>query len=185
MEIETVPANVLKQKSLPVDIKGGEDCSELAKNMMEKMYECDGCGLAAPQVGVLKRLIVVDFTEDSEEDKGKKKEKKREPIYLVNPEIVSSSGDEVEGEEGCLSIPGIAINVKRPESVKVRAFGLEGNEFELDASGFPARVLQHEIDHLEGRTLFEHLDVIDRIEKFREYELAVASGAKPGQTSTE
>ncbi|WP_130820076.1 peptide deformylase [Anaerococcus vaginimassiliensis] len=110
----------------------------LLDDMAETMYEADGVGLAAPQVGILKRVIVVD---PHDETTGL--------VKLVNPEIIEADGEQV-GVEGCLSIPNFNATVKRPEHVKVKYIDEDGNEKIWDAHGFPAVILSHEIDHLDG-----------------------------------
>ena len=110
----------------------------LAEDMLETMYETGGVGLAAPQVGILKRLVVIDITEEQ-----------NEPLTMVNPEIIEADGEQV-GAEGCLSVPGDFGVVKRPEHVKVRAQDRDGNWFEVEGEGLTARAFCHELDHLEG-----------------------------------
>jgi len=107
----------------------------LIKDMKETMYNSKGIGLAAPQVGVLKRIIVVDVGNG--------------PVVMINPEIVEMQGSQVS-EEGCLSIPGIQKDVERPEKVKVNALSEKGEEIVIDGEGLLARALCHEIDHLHG-----------------------------------
>ena len=110
----------------------------LLDDMAETMYQADGVGLAAPQVGILKRVIVVD---PHDETTGL--------VKLVNPEIIEADGEQV-GVEGCLSIPNFNATVKRPEHVKVKYIDEDGNKKIWDAHGFPAVILSHEIDHLDG-----------------------------------
>ena len=110
----------------------------LLDDMAETMYQADGVGLAAPQVGILKRVIVVD---PHDETTGL--------VKLVNPEVIEADGEQV-GVEGCLSIPNFNATVKRPEHVKVKYIDEDGNEKIWDAHGFPAVILSHEIDHLDG-----------------------------------
>ena len=110
----------------------------LLDDMAETMYQADGVGLAAPQVGILKRVIVVD---PHDETTGL--------VKLVNPEIIEADGEQV-GVEGCLSIPNFNATVKRPEHVRVEYIDEDGNEKIWDAHGFPAVILSHEIDHLDG-----------------------------------
>ncbi len=109
---------------------------ELAQDMLDTMYEANGVGLAAPQVGILRQLVVIDVGEG--------------PIILVNPEIIETSGEQT-GEEGCLSVPGMSGQVTRPEHVKVRALDLDLNEAEYEGEGLLARAFCHELDHLEGK----------------------------------
>ena len=118
---------------------------KLAADMAETMYAAPGIGLAATQVDVHQRLLVLDISED-----------KSQLQVFINPEIISRSG-ECEGEEGCLSVPGIYEMVKRSERVQVRALDLEGKRFEVDAEGLLAVCLQHEIDHLDGKVFVEYL----------------------------
>lgn len=109
---------------------------ELIMDMLDTMYDASGVGLAAPQVGILKRIVTIDIGEG--------------PIVLVNPEIVESSGEQV-GDEGCLSVPGMAGQVTRPDYVKVKALDIHMNEVEYEGEGLLARAFCHEIDHLEGK----------------------------------
>ncbi len=109
---------------------------ELINDMFDTMYEAYGVGLAAPQVGVLKRIVVIDIGDD--------------PIVLINPEIIETSGEQT-GDEGCLSVPGKAGCVTRPNYVKVRAFDEDMEEIELEGTELLARAFCHEIDHLDGK----------------------------------
>ncbi len=108
----------------------------LAEDMLDTMYDADGVGLAAPQVGILKRLCVIDVGDG--------------PIILVNPEVIESSGEQT-GDEGCLSVPGMAGKVTRPNYVKVAALDLDLNPIEVEGEELLARALCHEIDHLSGK----------------------------------
>jgi peptide deformylase len=132
-------------------------------------------------VGISKRLIVIDVTPPGED--GEVKEKN--PIFFINPVVLRTWGEKELGDEGCLSIPGIQIPIERYSNVEVEALDLDGNPFTFEAEGFAARAVQHELDHLEGTTMFEHLNAIDRIAAFKEYEAALEAGAKPGDTSVE
>lgn len=118
---------------------------KLVADMAETMYEAPGIGLAATQVDVHKRVIVIDISED-----------KSELLALINPEILEREGEQV-CEEGCLSVPGIYEKVTRSERVKVRAIDPQGKSFTLEAEGLLAVCVQHEIDHLEGKVFVEHL----------------------------
>ncbi len=118
---------------------------KLAADMAETMYAAPGIGLAATQVNVHQRLLVLDISED-----------KSQLQVFINPEILSQEGA-CEGEEGCLSVPGIYETVKRSERVKVRALNLDGQPFEVEADGLLAVCLQHEIDHLDGKVFIEYL----------------------------
>ena len=140
---------VLRKRAEPV-LEITEAEIKLAEDMLMTLYATgNGIGLAATQVGVLKRFLVVDIGSDDEEEKF-------DPLLLFNPEILNTEGESV-AEEGCLSIPDIRADVKRPEKIAVKAVNINNNEIQFEAVGLMARVLQHEIDHLNG-TLF-----IDRI----------------------
>jgi len=150
-EILKYGAPELVQESDPIEVVD-EQLRELAQDMLETMYDAPGVGLAAPQVGTNRRLIVVDVTSGEEPGRG---------MVLVNPELVESNGSE-KSEEGCLSIPGFTAVVQRPMNVKVKAMDLDGNKIEVDAEDLEARVLCHEIDHLDG---ILYLDRISRLKK--------------------
>jgi len=127
---------------------------ELAAGMLKTMYESRGVGLAAPQVGVSRRLIVVNVGAAPE---------KGEEIVLVNPETVEFGEDRAEDEEGCLSLPGITRMVSRPGVVVVRGMGLDGAVREIEAEGMLSRVLQHEIDHLDGILFISKVSPADMV----------------------
>ena len=120
----------------------------LVNDMLETMYEEPGLGLAAPQVGVRKRLFVYDLSSADED---------YDPHVLINPEIIESDG-EWEFMEGCLSVPGLHWSIVRPKLVHVRGIDLDGNEVDIEADELKARLFQHELDHLNGVLLIEHLD---------------------------
>ncbi len=152
---------VLRQRALEVsDIDGR--LAGLVEDMLSTMYEAPGIGLAAPQVGVRKRLFVYDLDDD--------------PHVLVNPTIVEAAG-EWTYEEGCLSVPGLSWPITRPKQVHVRGFDLDGNEVSIEADELLARLMLHEIDHLDGVLLVERLDEDQRREAKRVLrERAMASG---------
>lgn len=142
-EIVTVPAPVLRRKALKVN-DFGASLQRLIDDMVETMRDAPGVGLAAPQVDVPLRVIVVEYGEDQDEDKPPK-------LYvLVNPEIVRASQETEMGVEGCLSIPGIAGEVERSLAVTVKGFNRRGQPIKVKAQGWLARIFQHEIDHLDG-----------------------------------
>lgn len=146
--------------------------SRLARQMARAMYKNGGCGLAAPQVGVSKRLVVFDCDVQSDEE---------HPVAIVNPVVTEHSDEVYVGDEGCLSIPGVTLQVPRWTSVRVEALNLEGNEMVFEAEqDLLCRCLQHEIDHLDGITMFERLDPVARIEALQQYQHALEMGAKPG-----
>lgn len=144
---------VLRTKAETID-RIDDEVRALASDMLETLAEADGVGLAGPQVGASVRLIVVQPPPDPEEARPS-------PRVFVNPEIVEKFGAATNAEEGCLSIPGVYETVKRPSGVRVRATGLDGDSIDERAEGILARILQHEIDHLDG-VLF-----VDRIGPMR------------------
>ena len=145
LHIIEYPDPRLKTVARPVT-RFDQRLSDLAKDMAETMYEAPGVGLAATQVNVHERLLVVDISET-----------KDQLHVLVNPEIVWASDEQVECEEGCLSVPGVYDAVTRPAKVKVRAQNVEGTPYELDCEGLLAVCVQHEMDHLLGKVFVEYL----------------------------
>jgi peptide deformylase len=180
MKIVVAPDPVLRTKCQPVLPEELPKLAKKAEQMAKLMYKAEGCGLAAPQVGIAKRLIVVDTA-----PRGEDKDFTPNPVFLVNPVITRLDGEKAVASEGCLSLPGISIDIERSQFIEIDALDLDGDEIHIEAEGFSARALQHELDHLDGITMFEHLDAIERIEKLKEFELAKAAGAKPGDTSVE
>ena len=139
---------VLRQRCADVtDVDGA--LVRLVDGMVETMYAAPGLGLAAPQVGVQKRLFVYDLGDDTG------------PKTLINP-VITESRDEWEFEEGCLSIPGLYFPIVRPKEIHLTGFDLDGNEVSIEADELLARLFQHELDHLEGKLLFEYLDASQR-----------------------
>jgi len=140
----------------------------LADDMWETMYDAQGVGLAAPQVGVLRRIVVIDVTEPPEEDE-EGEEPKPEPevvkYVLINPEIIEISDEKVKTNEGCLSVPGKIGVVERPARVKVRAMDIDGEFFEVEGEGMLAKALLHEIDHLEGVLYTDIAESVEEVEK--------------------
>ena len=147
-DIHQLGDRVLRQPAKRI-AKVDDNIRALARQMLQTMYSADGIGLAAPQVGINKRLIVVDC--DPEDPKV-------EPLILINPEIKDHSNDAVMGQEGCLSIPEVFLDVKRPSKITVSYKNESGRPQRIKASGLLARVIQHEIDHLDG-VMF-----VDRVE---------------------
>ncbi|MCC6698681.1 MAG: peptide deformylase [Candidatus Hydrogenedentes bacterium] len=129
---------------------------QFAENMFDTMYAFEGVGLAAPQVGVAKRMLVLD-------------EPDGEKMCLVNPEILESEGSE-DGSEGCLSLPEIYIQVPRATRIVVRAQDPLGNPLEFEARGFLARIIQHEVDHLDGVIFLDRVDMLTRHAKLQEWQ---------------
>ena len=148
--IVTPPDPVLRRKARPVTKFDG-NLQSLIDDMVETMREAPGVGLAAPQVGVSERVIVVEYAEQEEtEDDQEPKEVEPKLYVMVNPEIVKSSPDMVTGVEGCLSVPGFVGEVERNYEVRIKALNRRGQPMKLKADGWLARIFQHEIDHLNG-----------------------------------
>ena len=151
-EILVVPDPVLKQVSKPVETVD-DDLRALMDDMLETMYAAPGIGLAAIQVGVPKRVIVMDLARPDEE---------KQPRYFVNPEILWASEETAPYEEGCLSVPDIYDEVERPSRVKLRYMNYQGETIEEDAEGLYAVCIQHEMDHLDGVLFIDHLSRLKR-----------------------
>ncbi|MCA1933315.1 MAG: peptide deformylase [Calditerrivibrio sp.] len=149
LEIKKFPDQVLRKKALEVE-SFDNSLRELVENMAETMYSAPGVGLAAPQVGVSKRLFIIDISE-----------KKDNLNVFINPVIVNAEGEILE-EEGCLSLPGEYANVIRSREVEVLAYDLEGKQFSLKADGLMSRAIQHELDHLNGTLFIDKLPIFKR-----------------------
>jgi len=150
--ILTEPDPFLRQKSVRVD-SVTDEIRTLMDDMLETMYHAPGIGLAAIQVGVAKRVIVIDLSRNDE---------KKNPLYFVNPEIIINSNNKVAYEEGCLSVPGQFAEIDRPQKCKVKFLDYNGNEQTLEAEGLLATCLQHEIDHLEGILFIDYLSKLKK-----------------------
>ena len=174
-EIVVFPNEKLHVKCVDCDVND-KTLVKLSKTMSQIMYDNQGVGIASPQIGMNKRIIVVDCDYDVDD------KKTRDPLVLINPEIIKTSEEMLEENEGCLSCPGISVPVTRHQSVTVRFFDLSADEWEINADGLLARCLQHEIDHLNGITLFEACDAQARLKALEAYEIAKLNGAKPGDT---
>ncbi len=139
----------LRIKAAPID-RVNDDIRSLAQDMLETMYAAPGIGLAATQVNIPKRMLVIDVSE-----------KKDQPLCLINPMILEQQGV-LEMEEGCLSVPGVFDVVQRAERVKVEAIGLNGEPVTLEAEGLLAVCIQHEMDHLDGKLFVDYLSLLKR-----------------------
>ncbi len=156
LEIVKYPAPLLKERSEEVE-RIDEEVKTLIRDMVETMYTSNGVGLAACQVGVCRRIIVIDVSP---------MDPRHGLLALINPEIVSAEG-EVDSEEGCLSVPDFVEKVKRREKIRVRGFSPEGTGVEIEGEGILAIALQHEIDHLNGIVILDRISRLKR-ELFRE-----------------
>jgi peptide deformylase len=153
LAIIKLPDPILRKVSAPVE-RVDNELRKLADDMLETMYAAPGVGLAAVQVGVPRRLIVLDTAKGEDEPP--------RPLVLFDPEIIALGSELREHEEGCLSIPGVRIDIERPSSATVRFLDREGKRQELAADGLLATVVQHEIDHLNGRLIIDFLSRLKR-----------------------
>lgn len=151
-EILIVPDPRLKKECEPV-AEVNDEIRELLDDMLETMYAAPGIGLAAPQIGVMKRVVVMDVSDDKD---------KPEPLKLVNPEIIWESEDTSVYQEGCLSIPEQYADVERPAEVGLRYLDENGKEHEIEADGLLATCIQHELDHLDGILFTDYLSALKR-----------------------
>lgn len=149
LDILHFPDERLRKVCTPVD-EVNDEVRRTLDDMLETMYAAPGIGLAAIQVNIHKRMLVLDISEDNSD-----------PRCFINPEIISRDGQE-EMQEGCLSVPGFFENVTRAEKIRVRALDRDGNPFELDADGLLAVCIQHEIDHLDGKLFVDYLSPLKR-----------------------
>ena len=147
-----MPDPILREVSEPVN-KVDKEIKHLMDDMLETMYAAPGIGLAAVQIGILKRVIVIDLSKDNE---------KKDPIFIVNPKILSQSKELVAYEEGCLSIPNQFAEIERPKSCILEYLDYSGNKKEIEAQGLLATCIQHEIDHLNGILFIDYLSKLKK-----------------------
>jgi peptide deformylase len=152
LPILTAPDPRLKKKSLPVETVD-DDLRRLMDDMLETMHDAPGIGLAAPQIGVLKRVIVLDIDRE---------DTKTGPLFMANPEIVEASDEDTIYEEGCLSVPEHYSDVARPSKVTVRYLDRDGKQQDLVCEGLLSTCVQHEIDHLDGVLFIDHISSLKR-----------------------
>jgi len=175
LPIIKLPDPVLRKKSAPVE-RIDDELRKLAGDMLETMYDAPGVGLAAVQVGIPRRLIVLDTSKDEDNPA---------PLVLINPEIVSLGPELKLHEEGCLSIPDVQVEIERPSTLTVRYLDREGKQQEMAADGLLATAIQHELDHLDGKLIIDFLSRLKRdmvIRKFKK--LAKGETGKAPQAAT-
>ena len=162
-EILTEPNKILRQKSLAVDGVDG-DLQKLMDDMLDTMYAAPGIGLAAIQIGVPKRVIVLDigWRDKSESINDQKYEGRKNPMYFINPEIIERSTNNVIYEEGCLSVPGQFAEIDRPDKCHIKYLDYYGQPKKLVAEDMLATCIQHEIDHLEGILFIDYLSKLKK-----------------------
>jgi peptide deformylase len=163
-DIKVIDDPVLRRKAKKIE-KIMPETRKLIEDMIDTMRAAPGVGLAAPQVGVSERLIVVEFAEEDEEIDQEAPPKKKKLYAIVNPEIIWQSDEKLEGTEGCLSIPGWAGDVMRHEAVVVKGINRSGQRIKVKVDGWLARIFQHEIDHLDGILYTDRLISPDRFRR--------------------
>jgi peptide deformylase len=171
--ILTVPDPVLKRTSLPVAAVD-DDLRALMDDMLETMYAAPGIGLAAIQIGVPKRVIVMDLAREGEAP---------QPRYIVNPELVEANEELLPYEEGCLSVPDIYDEVERPSRVRVRYLNYQGEQIEEEAEGLYAVCIQHEMDHLNGVLFIDHLSRLKRQRAIQKVKKAERDRTEDGEAA--
>ncbi|MBY3415083.1 peptide deformylase [Rhizobium laguerreae] len=162
-----LPDPVLRQLSKPIE-RVDSDLQRLADDMLETMYDAPGIGLAAIQIGVPRRMLVIDISREGEE---------RQPQVFINPEILTSSDERSVYEEGCLSIPDYYAEVERPATVSVKYLDRNGKEQTVEADGLLATCLQHEIDHLDGVLFIDYISRLKREMVIKKFTKAAKSKA--------
>jgi len=172
LQLRVHPDPILTQRSAELTAEELPALRDLIANMGRTMYENEGCGLAAVQVGVTKRLLVYDVSEDQDDLRA-----------LINPRITFFSDDHEATDEGCLSFPGLYEPVERSLKIRVEALDLTGEKLDFEAQDFLARVLQHEIDHLDGVTMLERMDEELRSSALREYFGLAQDGSSAGDAA--
>ena len=163
LDIVLYPEQGLREVCAPIP-EMSDELDKLIDDMFYTMYDAPGIGLAAPQIAVQQRLIVVDVSET-----------KDQPIALINPEIVRSAG-EITWEEGCLSLPGVYAKVTRPSDIIVRGMDRDGKQIEFEANDLLAVCIQHEIDHLNGTMFIDHLSGLKRTRALQKYRKLTEQG---------
>ncbi|MGH6866590.1 MAG: peptide deformylase [Methyloceanibacter sp.] len=165
--IITIPDPILRKKAKAVE-RIDDELRRLMDDMLASMYDASGVGLAAPQIGISRRLIVMDPTKD---------DAPKTPVFMVNPRILEVSDELNVHEEGCLSIPDVTAEVERPAKTRVAFLDLNGKPRQAELEGFWATIVQHEIDHLNGVLFIDHLSRLKRdmiVKKFTKQKRAVA-----------
>lgn len=168
LPIVTLPDPILRHLSTPIEGLDDE-LRKLADDMLETMYAAPGVGLAAIQVGVPRRLVVIDVSDEDEP---------RQPLIMFNPEIVALGSETRVHEEGCLSIPDFRIEIERPSTLTLRYIDREGEPREIDADGLLATAIQHEVNHLDGKLIIDFLSPLKRdmvVRKFKKQARAAAT----------
>lgn len=177
LEVLAFPNPFLRKRAEPVT-EFGEDLKRVVADMEETMLDRDGLGLAATQVGLDMRLLILDpYAFEGDDGRGKPN------VVIINPEIVWESEETIVGEEGCLSFPGVFIQVERPEKVTIRAFDAAGEPFEIQGEGLGARAILHEIDHLNGVVMIDHVSHFAKRRALKKHQKNQKVLAEPAERS--
>lgn len=171
LDIITLPDAKLRLVSEPVE-RIDDELLRFMDDMLETMYEAPGIGLAAIQVGVPRRIVTIDVS-------GREEGSKPEPLFLINPEILTSSDERSVYEEGCLSIPDYYAEVERPASVRLRYLDRDGKLQEIEADDILATCVQHEVDHLDGKLFIDYLSRLKRDMVIKKFVKAAKTGVRP------
>ena len=174
-DILTIPDPLLRERCVPVAAVD-DAVRALMDDMLETMYDAPGIGLAASQIGVMKRVVVIDTSSRMTEDGEGAEIEPRDPLFLVNPEITWLSEDISVYQEGCLSIPEYFEDVERPAEIKVRFLDRNGKQDEMHCAGLLATVVQHEVDHLNGVLFIDHISKLKRDRVWKKFAKAKKRG---------
>ncbi len=172
LDIITLPDRKLRLKSKPVE-RIDDDVRRFMDAMLETMYAAPGIGLAGIQVGTPRRIVTIDVAQREDESA------EPSPMFLINPEVLWTSDERATAEEGCLSIPEYFAEVERPATVRVAYLDRDGKRQEMEANGIMAVVLQHEIDHLDGRLFIDHISKLKRDMVIKKFTKQQRLGPKP------
>lgn len=175
LEIISIPDPILRKRSEPVE-RIDDDLKRLMDRMLQTMYDAPGIGLAAVQVGVPRRVVTLDVV-NKETAEGEAPVK--EPMFLINPEILWRSDERGIYEEGCLSIPEYYAEVERPARIRFAYTDREGRRQEREADGILATCVQHEVDHLDGKLFIDHISKLKRDMVVKKFQKAAKTGTKP------
>lgn len=157
LKVRTAPDQILAQVANSIDMVDAS-VRKLMDDMLDTMYQDNGVGLAAPQIGISKRIVVIDLQSDDDQERPKG----FYPLYIANPEIVEASEETIVANEACLSVPELQVPVSRPKEITVKYLDYNNKEQVLSAGGWLARAIQHEIDHLDGIILLDYLSKLKK-----------------------
>ena len=175
-KVITYPNPALNKASKDCDFSDKRTLKKISKELAKEMYACNGVGMAGIQMGYDQRIFVIDVDQN---------DGAKNLLTFINPKITQLEGEAEEFPEGCLSCPGISVPILRKPIVTIEYYDFNGDKFEMTADGLLSRAIQHEYDHLEGKTLFDSASITARNQAMADYQIALAKGAKPGQVGEE